>query len=152
MPTLISKTPSRAGSGWLDEDFNHLFEGFFRPMRALEESGTTRDLIPAIDVSEDDNQYIVRAELPGVHKDDIGVTLENGVLTISADTKSESEEKKGERVIRQERRYGKYLRTLRLGTQIDEKNVNAAYKDGVLQLVVPKTEAVKPKRITVDIG
>jgi HSP20 family protein len=152
MATLIPKTPVRAGSGWLDEDFNHLFEGFFRPMRAPDEGGTTRDLIPAIDVSEDDNQYNVRAELPGVNKDDIRVTLENGVLTISAETKSETEEKKGERVIRQERRYGKYLRSLRLGTQIDEKHVKAAYKDGILELVVPKTEAVKPKRITVDIG
>jgi len=72
-----------------------------------------------------------------VKKDDISVTLENGVLTISAEMKSEQDEKEGERVVRQERRYGKYVRSLRLGTQIDERK-SAQYKDGVLQLTLPK--------------
>jgi len=119
-------------------------------MRMLEET-TSRDLIPAIDVNEDENQYTVRAELPGVKKDDIDVTVENGVLTIKAETRSETEEKKGERIIRQERRYGKYLRSLRLGNDIDEQKVKANYTDGVLELKLPKAEAVKPKRISVGV-
>ena len=96
--------------------------------------------------------YTIHAELPGVRKADVNVTFENGVLTLSAETKSETEEKEGERVIRQERRYGKYMRSLRLGADIDESKVMANYKDGVLEIVLPKAEAVKPKRINVDVG
>ena len=92
------------------------------------------------------------ADVPGAKKEDIDVTLENGILTITAETKSEKEEKEGERVLRQERRYGKYVRSLRLGTQIDEKGVKANYKDGVLELTLPKAEEVKPKKITVDVA
>lgn len=149
MTNLVPRIANRNGLRWFDEDFGDLFEGFFRPMRVFE---PTHDAIPAVDVSEDENGYVVRAELPGVKKDAIDVTLEDGVLTISAETKSESEEKKGERVIRQERRYGKYARSLTLGTQIEEHKVKANYKDGVLELVLPKAEAVKPKRIAVDVG
>ncbi|TDJ67654.1 MAG: Hsp20/alpha crystallin family protein [Proteobacteria bacterium] len=151
MTNLVPRIASRNGLRWFDDDFGDFFEGFFRPARLIE---PTRNVVPAVDVSEDDNGYVVRAELPGVKKEDIDVTLEDGVLTISAETKSksESEEKDGERVIRQERRYGKYSRSLRLGTQVDEGKVKASYKDGILQLVLPKSEAVKPKRIAVDVG
>lgn len=150
MTALVPRIFNRSRWGWLDDEFDHVFEGFFRPMRLFEER-TTHDLVPAIDVREDENQYVVRAELPGIKKDDIAVTLENGILTISAGTKSEHEQKDGERVIRRERRYGKYMRSLRLGTEIDENKAKANYKDGVLELVLPKSEAVKPKRIAVDV-
>ena len=101
---------------------------------------------------ERDNEFVVKAEMPGMKKDDIEVSLENGVLTITAETKSETEEKEGDRVIRQERRYGKFLRSLRLGKEIDEKKVQASYKDGILELVLPKAEEVKPKKIAVNVG
>lgn len=132
-------------------DFDSLFEGFLRPTRWMEESAS-EGLIPALDVVERDNEFIVRAEMPGVKKDEIEVSLENGVLTLGAQTTSENEEKEGDRVIRQERRYGKYVRSLRIGKDIDEKKVKAAYKDGVLELTLPKAETVKPKRISVDVG
>jgi HSP20 family protein len=151
MTTLVPSTKRRNRLGWFDEDFDDIFEGFFRPMRVFEEA-PQRGLAPAVDVSENDNEYFVRAELPGVKKEDINVTLEDGVLTISGESKSETEEKKGGRVIRQERRYGKYMRSLRLGTQVDEHKTKAKYKDRVLELVLPKAESVKPKRIAVDVG
>lgn len=151
MTTLVPSTKRRNRLGWFDEDFDDIFEGFFRPMRVFEEA-PQRGLAPAVDVSENDNEYIVRAELPGVKKEDINVTLEDGVLAISGETKSETDEKKGGRVIRQERRSGKYMRSLRLGTQVDEHKTKAKYKDGVLELVLPKAESVKPKRIAVDVG
>ena len=151
MTTLVPSTKRPNRLGWFDEDFDDIFEGFFRPMRVFEEA-PQRGLPPPVDVSENDNEYIVRAELPGVKKEDINVTLEDGVLTISGESKSETEEKKGGRVIRQERRYGKYMRSLRLGTQVDEHKTKAKYKDGVLDLVLPKAESVKPKRIAVDVG
>ena len=132
-------------------DFDSLFEGFLRPARWMEESAS-EGLIPALDVIERDNEFIVRAEMPGIKKDEIEVSLENGVLTLGAQTTSATEEKDGERVIRQERRYGKYVRSLRIGKDIDEKKVKAAYKDGVLELTLPKAETVKPKKINVDVS
>ncbi len=146
---LVPRIAGRNGLRSFDDDFGDFFEGFFRPARLIE---PTHNVVPAVDVSEDNNGYVVRAELPGVKKEDIDVSLEDGVLTINAETKSESEEKDGERVIRQERRYGKYSRSLRLGTQVDQGKVKANYKDGILELALPKSEAVKPKRIAVDVG
>ncbi len=77
--------------------------------------------------------------------------MQNGVLTISAESKQESEEKGKGRIIRQERRYGKYVRHLRLDSDIDEGKVKAHYEDGMLELVLPKVEAVQPKKIAVDV-
>lgn len=148
----IARNPRGRRLGWLDDDFDQMFEGFLRPMRVLEENNGGRDLIPAVDVSENDDHFTVRAEVPGVKKEDVDVTYENGMLTLSAETRSESEEKEGERVIRQERRYGKYMRSLRLGADIDESKIKATYKDGVLEITLPKAEEVKPKRISVDVG
>jgi HSP20 family protein len=149
MANLIPWKAERRAFPWFDEDFDNMFEGFFRPLRALEQAPRGA-LIPAVDVSEDDEQYLIRAELPGVKKDDISVTLEDGVLHISAETKSEQEEKQAGRIIRQERHYGKYVRSLRLVNAVDEQKVKAKYKDGVLELVLPKSESVKPKQITVE--
>jgi HSP20 family protein len=150
MNTLIRTPRSVLTRRWNDE-FDNLFAGFFRPMRGIEEDAG-QGLAPRLDVVERDGEFVVQAELPGVKKDDIDVSLEDGVLTITAETKSETEEKEGERVIRQERRYGKYLRSLRLGTEVDEKQVKASYKDGILELTLPKAEAVKPRKINVDLG
>lgn len=148
---LITRTPRGRPFGWLDNDLDNMFEGFLSPEHGFDET-SSHDLVPAVDVSENENEFVVRAEVPGVRKEDVNVTVENGVLTISAESKSETEEKEGERVIRQERRYGKYMRSLRLGVDIDESKVKAVHKDGVLQVTLPKAEAVKPKRISVDIG
>ena len=144
------RTPLNRWGLW-DDDFNRVFQGFLSPMRWVEEA-TGADLTPAMDVKERDDAYVIKTEMPGVNKDDVSITLENGVLTITGESKSEKEEKEGERVLRQERRYGKFVRSLRLGTQIDEKGVKASYKDGVLELILPKAEEVKPKKITVDVA
>ncbi|MCR4346990.1 MAG: Hsp20/alpha crystallin family protein [Sulfuricaulis sp.] len=137
--------------GLWDNDIDRMFQGFLNPMREVEEA-RDEDLFPAMDVKERADAYVIVADVPGAKKEDIDVSLENGILTISAETKSEKEEKDGERVLRQERRYGKYVRSLRLGTQVDEKGIKANYKDGVLELTLPKAEAVKPKKITVDVA
>jgi len=150
MNNLIRSTRTPAVRRWNDE-FDNMFEGFFRPLRWVEEEAS-QALAPRLDVVERENEFVVQAEMPGIKKDDIEVSLENGVLTITAETKSETGQKEGERVIRQERRYGKYLRSLRLGKEVDEKKVKASYKDGILELTLPKAEEVKPKKITVDVG
>ncbi len=140
-------TPTRFGL-W-DNEIDRVFDTFLRPVRWIEEAAG--DLAPPLDVRERADDFLITAELPGVKKEDIGITLENGVLTISAETKSESAEKDGERVVRQERRFGKYTRSLRLGTQVNEKTIKANYKDGVLELTLPKAEEVKPKKISVNV-
>jgi len=139
-------------NGWSlwDQDMDRVLQGFFQPVRWVEEA-TGADLTPAMDVKECTDEFIVKTELPGVNKEDIQVTLENGVLTIAGESRNEKQEKDGERILRQERRSGKYMRSLRLGTQINEKAIKASYKDGVLELILPKAEEVKPKKITVDV-
>jgi len=151
MNRLVTRERNPLGRlGVFGSDFDRMFDGFLRPVRWVEEA-TGTDLIPAMDIKEREHDFVVHADLPGVNKDDINVTVENGVLTITAETTSEKEEKEGERVIRQERRYGKYVRSLRLGSEVDAGNVKANYKDGVLELVLPKAEAAKPKKISVDV-
>ena len=126
-----------------------LFTGFARPARRSQESGA---LVPAVDVTENDHEYLVKAELPGVKKEDLDVTIHDGMLTINAETNYENKEKENGRIIRQERHYGKFVRSMRLGDGIDVSKVNANYKDGVLTLKLPKTEVVKPKKIDVSIA
>lgn len=150
MNRLVARSPGRTRLAFPADRFGGLFENFFQPSDWYEEN-VREDLIPAMDVKERDNEYVIHAELPGVKKEDIDVTIENGVLTISGETRSESEEKEGERIVRSERRYGKYVRTMRVGSQIDEKNIKAKYKDGILELTLPKTEEIKPKKISVDL-
>ncbi len=137
--------------GLRNDEFDRAFEGFFQPIRWLEEA-TSETLMPAMDIRETEDAYIVKTDLPGVKKEDINVTMENGVLTISAESNEDREKKEGERVIRRERHYGKYSRSLRLGTHVDNAKVRASYKDGVLELILPKAEAVKPKKISVDVA
>lgn len=152
MNRLVTRGEGSPLSRWgLGEDFDRVFEGFFRPMRLVEEA-TNENFVPSMDIVERENEYVVRTDMPGVKKEDISITMENGVLTILGECKPVEEHKEGENYLRQERRYGRYTRSLRLGTQIDEKGVKASYKDGVLELVLPKAEEVKPRKISVDVG
>lgn len=146
----ITRFPVRSVWGRSPSGFESMFDSFFQPMRVLDETAED-NLQPAVDISETENEYLVRAELPGIKKEDVHVQLENGILTLSGETRSESEEREGERLIRQERSYGKYIRSLRLGKGINDQAVKATYKDGILEVVVPKAEEVKPKVIDVDI-
>lgn len=132
-------------------DFDDLFEGLLSPRRLVRnvESGA---LVPAIDVEESDNEYLIKAEIPGVKKEDLNVSVQDGMLTINAESKYEDEEKKDGRLIRQERRYGKFVRSMRLGKDVDSTKVKAEYKDGILELRLPKVEEVKPKKIAIDIN
>ena len=104
----------------------------------------------ALDVVEEKDQYVLKADLPGTKKEDIRVSVENGIMTIAGERKSETVDKEAQ-VHRVERSYGRFVRSLNLGTNIDEGKIHASYKDGVLQLTVPKAEAAKPKSIDVHV-
>ncbi len=116
------------------------FDDFFKP---LPSSATEKT--PAIDVHEADGNYLVKADLPGINKDDVKVTLENGILTISAETSREDKEEKDGKIIRQERHYGQYLRQLSVGSDVDPKQISATFENGVLSLKLPKLKE-EPKQ------
>ncbi|MDX1915614.1 MAG: Hsp20/alpha crystallin family protein [Methylophilus sp.] len=113
---------------------DEVFEGFFRPVLA----GNNTNIQIKIDVQEEKERYKVHADIPGAKKEDIHVDVDGNVVHISAETKRENEVKEGTKVIRSERYYGKVARSFSLDTDIDEANAKAEYKDGVLELVLPK--------------
>jgi HSP20 family protein len=102
----------------------------------------------ALDVAEDDNQYIVKASVPGINPDDIEITLTDNVLTIKGETKNETESKETNWHVR-ERRYGSFTRSVTLPAPIEADKVEATNEHGVLTLHLPKAEAVKPKKIAI---
>jgi len=112
---------------------------------AMLENG--RPFSPPMDVSETDNEYHVRVEIPGMEKDDISIEFENNVLTLSGEKQTTNEEK-NEKVYRVERRYGSFLRSLRFA-DVDSEKVQATFKNGVLEIDLPKTELAKPKKIDI---
>lgn len=105
---------------------------------------------PAIDVHEDQEEIAVRADLPGLKQEDIHLSLENNVLTISGERKTESE-KKDRNYHLVERSYGRFERSLQLSAAVDQSKIRASYKNGVLEVVLPKAEQAKPKQIKIDV-
>ena len=104
-----------------------------------------------MDVVQDGDDLIVHASLPGVDPDDIQVTLEDGLLTIEGETGSESEEQKGDYLLR-ERRFGRFHRALRLPNSVDSEKAQPSYANGVLTITVPKQEAKKARRLEIKTG
>jgi HSP20 family protein len=127
-----------------------LFDDFFPAMK-LDREGKSL-FAPKVDIREKDGHYEVTAELPGVKKDDIHVTVHDGVLTLEASVEQEDKEEKEGRIIRQERRYGSYARSFALGGDVHEKDIQASFNDGVLKLTVPKAKEQVPekRRIAID--
>lgn len=149
----MTRTPENRSLWGVFNDFDNLLDDFWRPARALRTGGEAGGAFaPALDVTETDNEYRIRADLPGVKKDDLNISIQDGVLTINAETRYEDENSNNGRLIRQERRYGKFVRSMRLGDAVDVDKVKADYKDGVLNLVLPKSEQVRPKRIDVQVS
>lgn len=103
-----------------------------------------------MDVKETDGQYLVKAEIPGVNKDDIHVTIEGNLVSISAEVKQEKETKEGERVISSERSYGMASRSFSLGAEVDQANVKASYNNGVLELTLPKKPGTPSREISIS--
>ena len=130
-------------------ELDDMFKGFWlRPMRLDMEM--PQQLQMKLDVKSSDGAYTVSAELPGVKKDDIKVDIDGNRVTISAEVKKESEEKKGEEVIRSERYYGALSRTFMLDADVDDAKAEAKYADGVLKLTLPKKAVATRKRLSVN--
>ena len=125
--------------------FDELFRGFFRPVRVEKSPAAIK-----MDVTEVDNAYVVKAEIPGVSKDDIQVSIEGNQVTIGAEAKRQSETKDGERVLRNERYSGSFYRGFTLPVEIDESASNAKYENGVLELTLTKKAALAGRKLTVQ--
>jgi HSP20 family protein len=148
--TLVRWDPFRE----LEDMSERLNRVFTRPASRAsggKEQLTVADWVPTVDISETDGEYLIKAELPEVKKEDVKVTVEDGVLTLQGVRHQEKEEK-GKRYHRVERSYGSFVRSFTLPESVDESGVKAEYKDGVLHLHLPKTEKVKPKAIEVKVG
>ena len=132
------------------DPFDDLFRGFF--VRPVEMGNSTPAQSPGIkmDVKENADAFQVHAELPGVKKEDIHVTIDGNLVSISAEVKQEKEVKEDERVLRSERYFGKVSRSFQLAQDIDDGKATAKFNDGVLELTLPKRAATASKRLAID--
>ncbi|MFA8359047.1 Hsp20/alpha crystallin family protein [Burkholderia ubonensis] len=131
------------------EPVSDLFQGLFRPLRGLTATDEPDLASVKIDVTESDAAYSVKAELPGVAKEDIDVQVTGRTVSINAKVERSKEQKEGERVIRRERYSGAISRSFSLADEIDEANATAAYQDGILSLTLPKKAPVGQKKLTI---
>lgn len=132
------------------EDIDDLFKGvFLRPMRLQAQEGV-QGMRVKMDVKEDEKAFLVHAELPGVRKEDIQVSVDGNQVSISAEVKREKEDRQGEKVLRSERYYGKVFRAFTLSQDVDQDGAAARYEDGVLELTLPKKAASSQRRLTVQ--
>jgi HSP20 family protein len=127
----------------MDGLFDNSFRSFFRT------TGSFSTWSPAIDVYQDKDQFTVVAEVPGLKKEDLNLSLHDGVLTISGERKREEKPEQG---FRSERFVGRFQRSITLPASVDPKKVKASYKDGLLKVVLPKSEEAKPKQIEVSVS
>ena len=133
----------------LRDEIDRLFE---TPLAELARSSQLLSgWTPALDLSENKDSFVVKAELPGMKREDIEVSLHEGTLSISGERKSEEKHKDAE-VYRAERFFGRFQRTVTLPTAVAGDKVKAQYKDGVLTITLPKTEEAKPKQIDVSVS
>ncbi|WP_126284681.1 Hsp20/alpha crystallin family protein [Burkholderia stagnalis] len=132
------------------EPVSDLFQGLFRPLRGLSLPDEPELASMKIDVTENDGAYLVKAELPGVAKNDIDVQVTGRMVSINAKVERSKEQKEGERVIRRERYSGAISRSFSLADEVDEATATATYQDGILSLTLPKKAPVGQKKLTIS--
>ena len=132
----------------LQDEMNRLFD--FSIPRGPDRFSGFGGWSPALDIKDEKDQIVVKTDLPGLTKDQIKVSVENGILTISGERKTEQEDKQ-HGYVRSERTYGKFYRAIQLSSEVDAQKVKAVYKDGVLELALPKREDAKPKIIDIEV-
>jgi HSP20 family protein len=129
-------------------DIDRFFDDSW-PQLAESRAGTF--FAPRVDIKEVDDHYEISAELPGVAREDIQVHVKDGILTLEAETSQEDKEEKGGRIIRQERRYGKFMRSFNLGADVEEADIKASFNDGVLTLQAPKAVEKEVERRRIEV-
>jgi HSP20 family protein len=129
------------------DPFEDLVRRVFKPVRWETD---TQPLQIKVDVEENDKAYTVKAEIPGVKKEDINVQIEGNQVSITAESKQEKDVKENGKVIRSERYYGSLYRSFTLGQDVDQAAASAKYADGILQLTLPKKASAATKKLTVQ--
>jgi HSP20 family protein len=130
---------------------NLLAQPSWRAGGASKEMMSVAEWAPVVDITEDEKEYLIKAELPGVKKEEVKVSVENGVLSLSGERKYEHEEK-SKKQHRVERAYGKFVRSFTLPDEVNPAKVNAEFHDGVLHVHLPKEETVKPKALQITVS
>lgn len=136
------------------QEFENLLSRYNRGGGLTQQSSdlSFADWAPSCDIEEQEDKYIIKADLPGVDKKDIDVKLENGVISIRGEKQVEKETGKGTKRHRTERFHGTFARSFTLPDAVQDERVDASYKDGVLSLVIPKAEESKPKSIDIKVS
>lgn len=138
------------------QEFENLLERYNKSgssmAKRLDTDLSFADWAPSVDIEESDDEYLIKADLPGVDKKDIKVKLENGVLSIRGEKTTEKETGKGTRRHRSERFHGSFARSFTLPDAVKADKVDANYKDGVLVLTIPKADESKPKAIDIKVS
>ena len=132
----------------IEEEVNRIMRNF---LRAFGEEESLFETFPAVDIREREDSFIIEAEIPGMDKNDIKVSIQDDVITISGEKKRE-ERVEGYEEIRIERSCGKFSRSFRLGVPVEADKVKARYKNGVLTITVPKSEKVRGKEIPIEVS
>jgi HSP20 family protein len=135
----------------VQQEMNRLFGTFFDSQAGVGPSRGKRRWIPAMDLVEDEDRYVLRADLPGVSGDDVNIEFEDNVLTISGRRTSEHEERR-DGYHRVERASGSFSRALTLPEGIDPDSIQADFENGVLEVRIPKPEEAKPRRVSIGVG
>ena len=137
------------------EDVTNRLNRIFGQSLARSESGqnmlAVADWAPSVDISETDSAYLIKGEIPGVKKEDVKVTIQDGMLTIQGERKQEKEEK-GKKFHRIERSYGSFVRSFRVPDDADENSVKAEFKDGMLNVTLPKSEKAKARAVNISVS
>ena len=134
----------------MSDRIDRLLAGRNIPSAGRDEAMALVDWAPAVDVMETDDEFQIRAELPGVEKKDVKLSVENGVLLISGHREQEKEEK-GKRYHKIERAYGNFARSFTVPETVDAEKVTAEFKNGLLTVRLPKSEKARPKSIEVEV-
>lgn len=151
--TLVKWNPTRDLFN-LEKEFNKIFSTFgdkFGISRADEEAYENAIWSPLADISEDEDKYTVKMDLPGIDKKDVKLSFADGQISISGERKQESEEK-NTKYHRVERVYGKYYRSFALPNKIKEDKIDAQFSNGQLTITIPKADEVKPKQIEIKVN
>ncbi|MBM4180967.1 MAG: Hsp20/alpha crystallin family protein [Betaproteobacteria bacterium] len=144
MTNVVRREPNAINT-MLDE----LFKGFLvRPLGDF--AGVPEMQMIKMDLKEGEREYTVHAELPGVNKEDIHVSIEGNTVSIEGEVKKASEEKEGDKLLRSERYHGKVSRSFTLGQEVDEGAAKARFEKGVLELVLPKKTPAAAKKLTIE--
>ena len=144
---LVRWTPWREMAA-LQNRINRIFDGSFFRENSADDDLALQHWNPVVDIYDNDDKLVIKADLPGLSKDDITIDLKNRVLTVQGERSVENEVKE-ENYYRRERNYGKFCRAFTMPAEVDSDQINAAFKDGVLKIDIPKPKEQRPRQIAI---